>query len=191
MEPAKTQHLSLNEYNLLEEENNLRYEYHDGEVFAMAGGDPKHGAIASNVNRLLGNALLSKDCTVLTSDVKFHISSVNKSLYPDVSVVCGKAKRSEKDIRALMNPILLVEVLSESTSTYDKGEKFRYYSELSSLREYVLIEQDTRTVEVRYRSAANAIWQLEWATDQEGQILLKSIDFTLSLEEVYRRTEEL
>ncbi len=74
MEPARQESLSLDEYNNLEEKNNLRYEYHNGEVFAMAGGDPKHGLIASNMIGILRNTLFSKDCTVFNSDVKFHIA---------------------------------------------------------------------------------------------------------------------
>ncbi|MEM9832257.1 MAG: Uma2 family endonuclease [Bacteroidota bacterium] len=131
------------EYNQLEEENHQRYEYHGGQVFAIAGGDPKHGEIANNIGRLLGNALFDKDCTVFNSDVKYHIASVSKSYYPDVSVVCGSAQRSEKEIHALTNPLPLVEVLSDSTAAQDRGSKFHTYSQMPSLREYVLVEQDT------------------------------------------------
>ena len=142
MEAAQKKHLSLAEYNQLEEETNQRYEYHNGEVFAMAGvatdvGDPVHGAIAGNLIRLIGNGLVTKDCTVLTSDVKFYIPSINRSLYPDVSVVCGPSERSKQDTKALTNPILLIEVLSDGNASYDRGTKFHYYSELPSLREYV------------------------------------------------------
>ena len=163
MEAAQKKHLSLAEYNQLEEETNQRYEYHDGEVFAMAGaatdvGDPVHGAIAGNLIRLIGNGLVTKDCTVLTSDVKFYIPSINRSLYPDVSVVCGPSERSRQDTKALTNPILLIEVLSDGNASYDRvstagGTKFHYYSELPSLREYVLVEQHTWKVETRYRSS--------------------------------------
>lgn len=191
MEQAEKHRLSLTEYNQLEEENSLRYEYHDGEVFAMAGGDPKHGIIASNILGMLHNALLSKDCTVCNSDVKFYISSANKSLYPDVSVVCGTAERSKQDIRALTNPILLIEVLSGSTVAYDKGAKFRYYSELPSLREYVLVEQDAWVVEIRYRDSPDERWQMEWFSGKNAEVILRSINVTLPIAELYRRTEGL
>ena len=191
METAKKTHLSLAEYNQLEEETNQRYEYHDGEVFAMAGGDPVHGAIAGNLIRLIGNGLVTKDCTVLTSDVKFYIPSINRSLYPDVSVVCGPSERSDKDTKALTNPILLIEVLSDSNAAYDKGTKFHYYSELPSLREYVLVEQHTWKVETRYRSRPEEPWQMDWFSGEEAHVRLRSVDLTLPMADLYRRTESL
>ncbi len=191
MEQAEKHYLSLNEYNQLEEENNVRYEYHHGEVFDMAGGDPKHGLISNNVSYQLTSALTTKDCSVFNSDVKFYMASVNKSLYPDVSVVCGPPERSEQDVRALTNPVLLVEVLSDSTAAYDRGAKFRYYSELSSLREYVLIEQNMWVAQVYYRSAPDERWQMEWFSGENASIDLRSVNITLPLSEVYRRTELL
>ena len=191
METAKKTHLSLAEYNQLEEETNQRYEYHDGEVFAMAGGDPIHGAIAGNLIGLLHSALRPKDCTVLTSDVKFYIPSINRSLYPDVSVVCGPSERSDNDTKALTNPILLIEVLSDSNAAYDKGTKFHYYSELPSLREYVLVEQHEWKVETRYRSTPDELWQMDWFSGEEAQVRLRSVDLTLPMADLYRRTESL
>lgn len=140
MEPARKDCLSLSEYNQLEEQEQQRYEYHRGEVFAMAGaatdvGSPKHGAIAGNVIGLLRSALLNKDCTVFTSDVKFYIETEDRSCYPDVSVVCGPPQRSEYDTRALTNPVLLVEVLSKTTEGLDQGAKCWRHSTLPSFLE--------------------------------------------------------
>ena len=196
MEAAQKKHLSLAEYNQLEEETNQRYEYHDGEVFAMVGaatdvGDPVHGAIAGNLIRLIGNGLVTKDCTVLTSDVKFYIPSINRSLYPDVSVVCGPSKRSEQDTKALTNPILLIEVLSDGNASYDRGTKFHYYSELPSLREYVLVEQHTWKVETRYRSSPAEPWQMDWFSGKEAEVRLRSVELTLPMADLYRRTESM
>lgn len=148
-----------------------------------------HGAIAGNLIRLIGNGLLSKDCTVLTSDVKYYIPSINKSLYPDVSVVCGSSERSEQDVRALINPILLIEVLSDSNAGYDRGQKFYYYSELPTLREYVLVEQHEWKVETRYRRSPNERWQMDWLSGKEAEVTLRSLELTLPIAEVYRRTE--
>ena len=124
MEHVLKKKLSLEEYNQMEEEEQWRYEYHSGEVFAMAGGDPKHSAIAGSIIYLLSSALRGKGCTPFTSDTKFYIEALNKSLYPDVSVVCRPFERSDKDKHALVNPVLLVEVLSESTADYDRGANF-------------------------------------------------------------------
>ena len=184
-------HLSLDEYNQLEEENNWRYEYHDGTVVAMAGGDPKHSGVASNMLGILYGALLSKDCSPLNSDTKYYVASVNKSYYPDVSVVCGPSERSEQDRRALTNPILLVEVLSESTAAGDRGEKFEAYSQLPSLREYVLIEQNKRVVQTYYRESPQHLWEMQWFKGEEATVDLRSLDVSLPLSALYRRTEEL
>lgn len=201
MEHAVKSKLSLAEYNRLEEENNLRYEYHNGEVFAMVGaapdgGEPKHSLIANNIGALLRNALLSKDCMVFNSDAKYHIATSNVSCYPDVSVICGAAERSDKDARALSNPLLLVEVLSEttaavSTAAYDQGAKFHTYSQLSSLREYVLVEQEEQRVQVFYRPDSQELWQMQWFSKKDNEVILRSIDTKLLIADVYHRTESL
>lgn len=191
MEPAIKAPLSLSEYNQLEEQSNLRYEYHGGEVFAMAGGNPKHSAIAGNFIGLLRNDILSKGCTVFTSDTKFYIKSLDKSLYPDVSVVCQPFERSGKDTLALTNPVLIIEVLSESTAAYDRGPKFHYYSELPSLREYVLVEQDSYKIETRYRHSPDEKWQMDWFDGEATDIILRSIHLVIPIVELYRGTEGL
>lgn len=192
MEPAVNYLLSLSEYDQLSQENrDTRYEYHDGEVFAMAGGDPKHGFIANNIGRLLANALFSKDCIVGNSDVRYHVASANKSFYPDVSVVCGPPERSDQDPHALTNPIIIVAVLSASTEAFDRGDKFLTYSQLPSLREYVLVKQDEWLVETRYRSAVADPWKLAWFDSTHANVTLHSLGITLPLAELYHRTEEL
>ncbi|WKN45119.1 Uma2 family endonuclease [Tunicatimonas pelagia] len=195
MERTATKLLSLEEYNQLEEETSIRYEYHNGEVFAMAGGSPRHGIIAGNIIRLLGNHL-KKRCRVGSSDLKFYIESINKSLYPDASVICQPYQVSKHDRNALTNPILLVEVLSESTANYDPvstagGNKFHYYSELPSLREYVLIEQNIWKVETRYRSTAQEEWKMNWFEGEEASVTLHSMNVTIPLAEIYQETEGL
>lgn len=157
----------------------------------MAGGAPKHGIIANNIGRLLANALFSKNCTVGNSDVKYHVTSANKSFYPDVSVVCGAPERSNRDTYALTNPIMLVEVLSASTEAFDRGDKFLTYSQLPSLREYVLVKQDEWLVETRYRSSVSDPWKLAWFDSTQADIALHSLGITLPLAELYHRTEEL
>ena len=118
MEPVLKHNLSLTEYQQLEENTSTRYEYHDGEVFAMAGGTFEHSAITANVVGLFNN-LLPKNCRPLESNLKIYISTVKKGLYPDVSVVCRPVERM-KEINAITNPVLLVEVLSKSTAGYDR-----------------------------------------------------------------------
>ena len=191
MELKATHKLTLAEYNQLEEENQQRYEYHDGEVFAMAGGDPVHNAIGHNVQLFLGNALRKKPCRVFTSDQKVYIDFVNKSLYPDASVTCGPVERSEQDTKAIVNPILLVEVLSDSTEAYDRGRKFEYFSKLPSLREYILLSQHEPVAQIFYRSSPTEIWQMTWVRGLDQVLKLQSLKVETMLEELYLKTEDL
>lgn len=108
-----------------------------------------------------------------------------------MSVVCGPSERSERDTKALTNPILLIEVLSDSNASYDRGTKFHYYSELPSLREYVLVEQHTWKVETRYRSSPEEPWQMDWFSGEDAEVRLRSVDLTLSMADLYRRTKDL
>lgn len=114
-----------------------------------------------------------------------------------MSVVCGPSERSEHDTKALTNPILLIEVLSDSNASYDPvstagGTKFHYYSELPSLREYVLVEQHAWRVETRYRSNPEEPWQMDWFSGEAAEpVHLRSVDLTLSMADLYRRTEGL
>lgn len=191
MEQPVKHSLTLAEYNQLEEETNTRYEYHNGELFAMAGGDPKHGVIAGSLIYLLSAGLRGKGCSPFTSDTKFYIPSISRSLYPDVSVVCRPFERSTQDIRALANPILLIEVLSKSTANYDRGTKFHYFSELPTLREYLLVEQDIWKVETRYRNSPEERWQMDWFQGEDAEILLRSVGITLPMRDIYSETEGL
>ena len=126
-----------------------------------------------------------------SSDLKFYIESIDKSLYPDASVICRPYQVSEHDRNALTNPVLLVEVLSESSAKYERGSKFHYYSELPSLREYVLIEQGTWKVETRYRNTANDEWRMNWFEGEDASVTLHSMNATIPLAEIYQETEGL
>ena len=189
MEPAVASRLSLADYQELETTESIRYEYHDGEVFAMAGGSPKHGAIASNITVLISNHL-AEGCRAFNSDVKVYVASVNKGLYPDLSVACRPIEL-KKEVNAITSPILLVEVLSESTADYDRGAKFRHYSQLASLREYVLVEQQTWTVETRYRRDLGETWEMNWFEGEVDELLLRSLNIKLPIRDIYRATEGL
>lgn len=189
MEALNRQKLSLAEYQRLEEETDTRYEYHNGEVFAMSGAARKHSAIASNVSRNLGN-VLPNGCRTFDSDLKVYVEAVSKGFHPDVSVACRPITGPD-EINAIDNPVLLVEVISEGSANYDRGQKFWYYSQLPSLREYVLIEQDRQAVEVRYRSSATADWMMAYYEGEEAEVMLRSFDLRLPLTQIYEDTEGL
>ena len=192
MEQRQTdQRLTVEEYHQLEEEMQQRYEYHDGEVFAMAGGDPVHNAIGVNVTTLLNQLLREKNCNVFNSDQKVWIQSIRRSLYPDALVTCGPVERSAEDKKSIMNPILLVEVLSDSTEAKDRGKKFEQYSQLPTLQEYVLISQYEPSVQVFYRASNTHLWQISWITGLDQILTLQSLEIEMSLEEIYFKTEDL
>ncbi len=149
-EPA--QRLTYAEYLELEAGSEQRYEFVDGVVYAMAGGTPEHARLTAAMIIRLGIALADRDCAVYTSDLKIHVEATQRSTYADVVVVCGPLERSELEPNAITNPTVIVEVLSPSTEASDRGEKWRHYQHLPSLREYVLVAQDEPYVEVFRRS---------------------------------------
>ncbi len=189
MEAVTKKKLSLADYQQLEDTSDNKYEYHDGEVFAMSGAARKHSAIASNVIGQL-NSMLPEGCRSFDSDLKVYIESVRKGLHPDVSVACRPITGPD-EINAIDNPVLLIEILSPSTSAYDRGQKFWFFSQLPSLREYVLIEQDQWAVEVRYRSSADHDWVMAYYEGEDEEVLLRSFDLRLPLRQIYYDTEGL
>jgi len=175
------------------------YEFHDGAVFAMARGSPKHSAIATNVTSLL-NELLPDHCRPFNSDLKVYVASVNKSFHPDVSVAYRPITGPD-EINAMDDPLVLIEVLFKATADYDRGEKFWYLSQLSSLKEDVLIEQDRWAVETRYRSSAKDPWTIAFFAqasasetappDTHTDVILQSLDLRLPLQQIYRNSDGL
>ena len=189
MQALDQRKLSLAEYQQLEETTDTRYEYHDGEVFAMSGAARKHSAISSNVITFLGGHL-PKGCRPFDSDLKVYVEAANKGFHPDVSVACRPITGPE-EMNAVDNPVLLVEVISEGSANYDRGQKFWYYSQLPSLREYVLIEQDKQAVETRYRSSATDNWVMAYYEGEDAEIILHSLDLRLPIAQIYEDTDGL
>ena len=178
---------SLKEYLELESAGDQKYEFHDGYITAMAGGTLKHGQIQTNLSREVSNALIraNKSCSAYSSDVKVAIDRANRYFYPDLSVVCGESHTSPWAPHGLANPLLIVEVLSEGTEAFDRGRKFFYYPQIDSLREYVLISQESAMVDVYFRREDD-IWQLQSYSGATGAIPLQALGIEISLEEIYR-----
>jgi Uma2 family endonuclease len=178
--------LTPQEYLDLEELAEYKSEYYQGEIFAMSGGSPSHALIATNFARALGNALQGSGCRVYNSDLRVHVPAITFYAYPDISVVCGKLELTGDRQDNLANPVLIVEVLSPSTESYDRGEKFSLYRSIPSLREYVLVAQNRLSVEVFHRNDAG-IWELH--LPEEGKVALASIGCTVRLDDVYADVE--
>lgn len=175
--------MSYADYLAAERTATSKHEYLRGEVWAMAGGSLEHARLAAAMIRELGNALASRPCRVFTSDARVRILATDRATYPDVSVVCGPIETAPDDPDALTNPVLLVEVLSETTETADRIEKFAHYRHIPSLREYVLVSQKARRVEV-YRREGD-VWVLREASSGE-RFDLASVECTIALDAVYR-----
>lgn len=183
--------MTVGEYIKQEHETQTKYEFHDGEIFALAGGTLNHGLISGNVYSELRIILgSSKDaCLPFNSDVKLHIESTNAYVYPDCMVVCGEIEKSEHDENAVKNPVLIVEVLSKSTADYDRGDKFFLYRKIPELREYVLIDQYRHVVDVHTKKQTSEFWKIVRYEGLDDMVKLDSLSVAVSMKELYHRTE--
>jgi Uma2 family endonuclease len=171
------------DYLIAEAVAKVRHEYLKGEVWAMAGGTIEHGALALAVAGELRAALRGKPCRAFSSDVRVRIPETDLATYPDLSVVCGKLETAPEDKDAITNPIVLVEVLSDSTEAYDRGAKAAHYRRIASLREYVLVSQNEPRIEVQ-RRVEGGRWELLEARPGET-IELASLGVRLDVAAVY------
>ena len=167
-----------------------RSEYVAGEVFAMAGGSEEHNLIVLNVGAELRNQLKGRPCRVYPSDMKVHIAAADLGTYPDVMVICGERAFHDGRRDVVTNPTLIVEVLSESTEAYDRGDKFRYYRSLESLQAYLLLSQHRMQAELFLRQP-DGTWSLSSYQEPSESIPLRLIEAELSLAEVYDKVELL
>jgi len=148
--PKKT-YYTKEEYLEIEEQSEFKSEYFDGEIFAMAGGTPAHSAICVNLIRRVAEAIDQKDCIAFDSNLKLEIERADSYVYPDVMVVCGPVELVQNRNDTVKNPLLIIEVLSPGTESFDRGKKFRYYMTLPSFKEYILVSQEKPRVEVYFR----------------------------------------
>ena len=180
--------LTIAEYLAFEAQADLRHEYHLGEIFAMAGGTRNHSKIGANFVGELIALEKSGGCQTFNGDMRIRIDAENRFLYPEASVVCGPVQASELDPDSITNPVLIVEVLSESTEAYDRGEKFRLCRKLPSLQEYVLISQDRALVEV-FTHKADRVWEMRAYAELAETIALNSLNAKIAMIDVYRNVE--
>ena len=173
------------EYLELEDTSEIKHEFLEGEIVAMAGGTPEHGRLAMNLGAELRIKLRGRSCKVLSSDVRVRVrvGESNKGLYPDLSVVCGPIETDPADKTSIVNPVVLVEVLSPKTEEKDRGSKFERYKRLPSLKEYVLVSQDEPCIEV-FRRQDDGSWPSTVARAGE-RVNLGSIKCEVSVDAVY------
>jgi Uma2 family endonuclease len=176
------------EYLALEETADYRSEYFQGEVFAMSGGSANHNRIAGNVYMTLRESLEGKPCEAFITDMRLLVKKNGLYTYPDVMVICGQLEFVKGRTDTVTNPVLIVEVLSESTQAYDRGAKFELYRALDTLQDYVLIDQARVYVEY-FHKLADGRWVLTELSQLEAVLALESVDVDLPLSQVYRRVE--
>lgn len=180
---------TIEEYLALERESEVKYEYWDGEIFAMSGGTLAHDLTMWNASNSLGTQLAGKDCRVFTDNMQIKVPAAPPYRYADGSVVCGTIEVERfNGADLLLNPILIIEVLSPSTEAYDRGDKFTYYKSIPSFREYLLIAQHRPHV-THYVKSDGGKWDYEEINDLGSSIYLTSIDCSLALADLYRDVE--
>lgn len=175
------------EYLALEETAEYKSEYENGEIVAMAGGSLNHARIIRNIDRAFGGKL-KKSCESITSEVKVRVENYQKFYYPDVLVFCGEPKFYQKRNDTIINPTLIVEVLSNSTEAKDRGEKFAAYQTLEVLQEYILVSQDKAKIE-QFARQNDGSWKYQATIGLKSKAYFESVETEISLEDIYDLVE--
>ncbi|MEQ8703854.1 MAG: Uma2 family endonuclease [Phaeodactylibacter sp.] len=184
--PQPEKYLSVSDYLAAEEQSSVKQEYHNGLLVDMAGGSIDHNRIAGNMYFEL-RSRLQDSCTVFNSDQKVYLDAVNHFVYPDVSVVCGELVSQNQ---AILNPVLIVEVLSEGTSAYDRGAKFRKYRTLPAFQEYLLIDQDQPVVDALFRESKD-YWRMQTIIGLDREVPVHSLGIRIPMQAIYRGLDSL
>ncbi|MGH9942960.1 MAG: Uma2 family endonuclease [Pyrinomonadaceae bacterium] len=178
--------LTPEEYLAIERRAEAKSEYFAGEVFAMVGASKRHNLIAANIIRALGNQLVDRPCNVYPSDMRVKVSATGKYTYPDVVVACEEELFDDEEKDTLLNPVVILEILSASTEAYDRGKKFEQYQYVESLTEYLLITQDPYRVE-RYVRQSEREWRYSEYHSADDVVHLSAIGCQLALRDVYAK----
>lgn len=178
------QKISIEEYLEMENDSTEKSEYYRGEIFAMSGAKMPHNTLSKNMLGTLFSKLKGKKCQPYGSDVRIHIPSNTLFTYPDISIICGKAITLNDDDWNVLNPTVIIEVLSKSTKNYDRGEKFKLYRDIPTLQEYILADSESMHIEI-FRLNENKHWELEEYNSLEDIVHIKSIDEKILLSEIY------
>lgn len=175
------------EYLEIEARSEIRHEHIDGVMLAMAGGTPNHAALGLAIGAELRAALRGRPCRAYSADLRVRIPATGLATYPDASVICGPLVPDEEDPNAATNPILLVEVLSDGTEAYDRGEKFAHYRRLDTLQHYLLVSQRRPQIE-HYRRNADDTWTLTEHRDGD-RLRIAELGLDLAVADVFRDWE--
>ena len=185
MASLPSHNLSPEEYLALERKADRKSEYVDGVMFLMSGASRRHNLIVGNITTELNLRLRPLDCDVYPSDMKVRLPDSSRFFYPDVSVVCGEPDFADGERDVVLNPVLVVEVLSDSTAAFDRGKKFQAYKQIETLIEYVLVAQDEMVVESFVRQPG--AWLHTESRGADASIILRSVSCEIPLRDIYRR----
>ncbi|MBI3049330.1 MAG: Uma2 family endonuclease [Acidobacteria bacterium] len=180
---ARQVYYTYAQYAALEEESSIRHEYLDGEIYAMAGGSPEHAALAATIIALM-RPQLPPECRVFTSDLRVKVPATGLATYPDATVICGRTLRASDDPLAVVNPLVLVEVTSDSTEQYDRGPKLGHYQQLPSVGSVLIVSHREPRLTLHQRERQKD----EWITTEAraGETVALEGLFRLAVDEVYR-----
>ena len=178
--------LTAQDYLVWERQQETRHEYLEGQVFAMTGASRAHNMLCANILASLHGQLRGKPCEIYVNDMRVKVSETGMYTYPDLVAACGEPRFEDQAVDTLLNPVLIIEVLSDSTERYDRGAKFTHYRSVVSLREYLLVSQHESRVEHYVRQPGNH-WLLTEYQEMQDRIDLNSLASCLSLAEVYER----
>lgn len=188
MEQPRKKPIAVDEYFAMEETDDYKNEYYHGEIFAMTGASFHHNLIAGNIFASCHESLNDSDCYVFMSDMRVQIDPAKHYTYPDLSITCGKIDFVDGRDDTISNPVVIVEILSESTRDYDRGSKFKAYRKINSLKDYILVDQYSFYVEYFYKNE-NGKWVLDEYDDLNAVINIQSINLELSLDTIYDRVK--
>lgn len=178
---------TIEEYLEMEQASQEKHEYYQGEIFAMSGAKVTHNIIATNTAALFTNKLKGKPCRPFNSDQRIHIEKNSLFTYPDISIVCGEIETRNNDEWNVINPTIIIEILSPFTRDYDRGQKFKLYRDIPSLKEYVLIDSESINVEIFFLNQQGN-WELKEYTTIDDSFALDSVQVKLQLQEIYEGT---
>lgn len=180
--------LTIDEYLEFEQTSEEKHEYYKGEIFAMSGAKIPHNDIAGNLYYGLRKRLEGKSCKPYNSDQRIYIPQNTLFTYPDISIVCGEIITLDNDDWNILNPAVIIEVLSPATINYDRGGKFKLYRDIATLREYILVDSENISIEA-FRINDSGHWELEEYRKPDEALLIKTVQISLPVNEIYEGTK--
>lgn len=188
MSAVPKRRVSPEEYLAIERKSDIRHQYYNGEMFAMGGASRAHNRISMNIGTDLNHQLRDRACEPFMIDMRVKVDASGLYTYPDIVVACDKLEFEDEHVDTLLNPQVIIEVLSETTESYDRGKKFEHYRRLESLTDYLLVSQDEPHIE-HFTKNADGHWVLFEATGLDTAIELPTIHCRLALNDVYAKVE--